>query len=340
MRTLPLHVNAPTRFWHLISNHLGWSPTDDQLSHQSATPPNYIRELKPLELLLCSCLVWGFSLVSHEHSSTMIIVTALAGLLIVPHGALDLSLARELRWVKHSSRRLGVFLMIYTVMAISFWIIWPYAPTLCLSIFWLMSIVHFGHNDTWHSSSSWVKWLSFLVCGTLPLIQSGFWDETEAMLLVTAMVPNTADVAAHLLKMSGYLWFVGAVFLAIVTVHQGKNYQRLLEVAVLVFTFAILTPELGFLVYGATIHAPRHVRHTMPRAIAAHPFGQRGLIWEIVATLCLTLALAVWALRANISLGQDVALIRLVFIGLAALTFPHMLLVDCRPGRWLTQALQ
>ena len=101
-----------------------------------------------------------------------------------------------------------------------------------------------------------------------------------------------------------------------------------MEIAVLVLTFAILPPELGFLVYGSAVHAPRHLRHTIPQAISAHPSGKQGLTWEITAILLITLALAFFALLTNIQLSQDTALIRLVFIGLASLTLPHMLLVD------------
>lgn len=204
-----LHPNTPLRFrWlttasDMICFHLGWSPSGEQSSIAPPMATSSIRELKPFELLVVSCLLWGFSFVFHGNLSPMIIVTALAGLLIVPHGALDLALARELRWIKTSSVRLGFFLMMYTILAVSFWAIWPYAPTICLSIFWLLSVVHFGHNDTWNTSSTWIRRLSFLLCGTLPLVQSGFWHETEAMLLVNAMVPDSADVASHLLKLGG-----------------------------------------------------------------------------------------------------------------------------------------
>ena len=287
-----------------------------------------MRELKPFELLVVLFLLWGVLFVFDTNSSTMVIVTALAGLLIVPHGAIDLALARELPWLKNSSVGLGLFLTTYLILTLSFWLIWPYLPNLCLGIFWLMSVIHFGHNDRWKSSSNLVKWSSFWLCGTLPLLQSGFWHEKESASLVAAMGSHEAVIVSHLLKLGGYLWFIGATLFAVHILRQGDHHQKLREIAVLVLTFALLTPELAFLVYAAAIHAPRHIRHTIPRAISAHPSGKQGLTWEMAAILLITLALALWALVTNIALSQDTALIRLVFIGLASLTLPHMLLID------------
>ena len=99
-----------------------------------------MRELKPFELLVVLFLLWGVLFVFDTNSSTMVIVTALAGLLIVPHGAIDLALARELPWIKNSPVRLGIFFTNYIILAVSFWLIWPYFPNLCLSIFWLLTL--------------------------------------------------------------------------------------------------------------------------------------------------------------------------------------------------------
>ncbi|MDJ0899926.1 MAG: Brp/Blh family beta-carotene 15,15'-dioxygenase [Xenococcus sp. MO_188.B8] len=305
-----------------------------------------MRELKPFELLVVLFVLWGVLFVFDTNSSTMVIVTALTGLLIVPHGAIDLALARELPWIKNSSVRLGIFFTIYLILAVSFWLIWPYFPNLCFAIFAVISLVHFGHNDTWKSSSKLVKWSSFLICSTLPWVQSGFWHEKETELIFTAMMPDEAGIASHFLRLGGYLWFIGVAFFAIFIVRRGNYRQKLMgiyhhklmEIAVLVLTFATLRPELAFLVYTAAVHAPRHLRRTIPRAIAAHPSGKRGLTWEMAAILLITLGLAVWALVTNRSPDQDTALFQLIFIGLASLTLPHMLLIDLalfKNGRFL-----
>ncbi len=182
-----------------------------------------MRELKPFELLVVLFLLWGVLFVVDTNSSTMVIVTTLAGLLIVPHGAIDLALARELPWVKNSSVCLGIFFTIYLILAVSFWLIWPCFPNLCFAVFALISLVHFGHNDTWESSSNLIKWSSFLICSTLPWFQSGFWHEKETELIFTAIMPDIAVIISHFLRLGAYLWFIGAMFFAVFIVRQG-NY--------------------------------------------------------------------------------------------------------------------
>jgi Brp/Blh family beta-carotene 15,15'-monooxygenase len=87
---------------------------------------------------------------------------------------------------------------------------------------------------------------------------------------------------------------------------------------------ALLTPLLVYLlVYFCFLHSPRHFEGTIRRL-------RLGRLGGIIAALPLTMA--TWAIATaailSVELPSDVATLRLVFIGLAALAVPHMVLVE------------
>jgi Brp/Blh family beta-carotene 15,15'-monooxygenase len=85
----------------------------------------------------------------------------------------------------------------------------------------------------------------------------------------------------------------------------------------------LLHPLVFFTCYFALLHSPRHLLET------AQGLGMTGLKRIYLATLPVLLAtlllagLAYWLLPP---IGMAARVLRIVFIGLAALTVPHMLL--------------
>ena len=100
------------------------------------------------------------------------------------------------------------------------------------------------------------------------------------------------------------------------------------ELAVLAIAFGLLPPLVGFSLYFCGVHTPRH----LARVWLA--ISEDGRSRTKVLTLALVFTLASW-IAGGLSLCLvsaaetiDGAILRVVFIGLAALTVPHMILVD------------
>ena len=89
---------------------------------------------------------------------------------------------------------------------------------------------------------------------------------------------------------------------------------------------AALPPLIYFAVYFCALHSIRHFTATM----SAVPNGRRALGVAVMLSVITTLA-ALLALHLGIT-GTAAETteqgIRVIFIGLAALTVPHMILVD------------
>jgi Brp/Blh family beta-carotene 15,15'-monooxygenase len=89
---------------------------------------------------------------------------------------------------------------------------------------------------------------------------------------------------------------------------------------------SIVPPLVGFALYFCVIHTGRHMQHIWHhlrrRATSRHILGEAALF--TVASWVGGVMIWLWLDSGNVS--QD--FLQVIFIGLAALTVPHMILVD------------
>ena len=125
-----------------------------------------------------------------------------------------------------------------------------------------------------------------------------------------------------------------AIFVAVALLFcmvQGVINRRwrggLAELVILGAIFAFTPPLVGFAIYFCLVHAPRHVRAIL--ASVSSGVSRRLILSQVVlfsVASWVAGGLAFWLLLGAET--AEAALMRVVFIGLAALTVPHMILVD------------
>ena len=101
---------------------------------------------------------------------------------------------------------------------------------------------------------------------------------------------------------------------------------RFAEFILLAMVIAILPPLVSFALYFCIIHTGRHMRRIWH--VLASTISPKGLYRQAAG-----FTLASWLVGGAAFLwlengDLDAALLQVVFIGLAALTVPHMILVD------------
>ena len=109
---------------------------------------------------------------------------------------------------------------------------------------------------------------------------------------------------------------------------RPKLRIRLVELVILAILFGLVSPLVAFSLYFCGVHTPRHLARIW-HAVSEDRRGRAKML-----TLALVFTLASW-IAGGLSLWLvspaetiDEAILRVVFIGLAALTVPHMILVD------------
>jgi len=260
----------------------------------------------------------------------MIAIAAIL-LLGVPHGGLDGAVARRIGWPKGLVPWLG-FHILYIALAALVAVLWWLFPLPSLVVFLLISALHFGASDIVDSGSNWLPWLAHggLVCIAIPSLQPLLVEPIFAILV-------GADNAG--LVMSGISYLLLPWILCL-TCYCGYAYSRpqyrktLVSLLILVGLVSMLPPLISFSLYFCLWHSRGHMLRLWHSL--AQPERNRSLA-EAAIYSCLawiSTAIIFYYLQGS----SDTAMVQLTFVGLAALTLPHMLLVDYADRKICTRA--
>lgn len=244
-------------------------------------------------------------------------IAILAAVLGMPHGALDPLVARRLGlW--RGPLSFAAFNLVYSGLAAAVVALWLVAPVPSLVLFLVVSAVHFG-GDWMRERSPWLRSLAGAALLSLPALRD---QDAVAGLYATLAGEGARSVAAAQAAL-GVPLLVLLLGLAIVAARRAPH--EAVELG-LVALLALTTPPLVFfIVYFCTLHSARHLREGF---VEEREQPRRLTALVVVAYTVIPLAAAALVLTATAgTVSLDDQLLRVVFIGLAALTVPHMVLV-------------
>jgi beta-carotene 15,15'-dioxygenase len=270
----------------------------------------------------------------------MVVLGIGVGLFGVPHGGLDHLVARRILLERGARSMLAanaIFLFGYTVLALLVLFVWWWMPVPMLLVFLAASAWHFALRDVSlegvvRVDHGVISVAHLAALGAAPIlipcliypadvgIVFGWLSNTPAE---TWMPPWAPAVSYTLVAV------IGAVAMLTAKGDTVHRTQSRFEVAGTVLIFIVLPPLLAFAWYFCFLHS---LRHLLTLAHRLSPGGYwEGVQWVAMRSLpltILTLAIAVIAYKyLDVTQQADGAnLARVIFWGLAALTFPHMLL--------------
>lgn len=246
------------------------------------------------------------------------LLAPLVAILGLPHGALDLPIAEAL-WPLDGWRGKLRFVAIYLGLVAAVIVAWVLVPGIALIAFLAYSVVHF--SDDWAGASPPLRWTGGLATiGAPALLHTA---EVTALFAYLAS-PDVAAVSASAAALGGGLAMCALI--GVLLVKRQTRGQAAAEQLILWCTAFLLPPLVFFAVYFCGLHSVRHFRAT----ISTVPRARRALMTAIGLSALVTLAAMVVVLvrhDAIMSVSLDTGM-RIIFIGLAALTVPHMILVD------------
>ena len=262
----------------------------------------------------------------------------------LPHGAMDGAVAMVSGYGK-TRGQLIKFAVQYTLIAALVVLVWVLIPVFSLTMFMLYSLVHFGLGDASAKKppppqkdqgqqpkalfNIDIPRIVQIIChGGLVVVVIPIAHLTEVQPIFKVLTGGIELAAFWSLLLAMVVIFViAAVIYTLIALFEPHYRRRWLECAGLAGVLVLLPPLTGFAFYFCCIHTPRHmarvigaVKTIMPDArILPLTLGFTLITW-------LAMAIAVVVLRAEINF--DAAMVQVIFIGLAALTVPHMMLVD------------
>jgi Brp/Blh family beta-carotene 15,15'-monooxygenase len=249
----------------------------------------------------------------------LILVLLVVGVIILglPHGALDPLVATQL-WGARQSFTMIRFVILYTGLAALCAAVWVIIPNVALVGFLSISAYHFG-SDWEGRCTAWGQSAFGIAIISVPTLCKASQVEEIYRQLGASF--------AHQIVIVSQVIAVVAVVAALFAASSQLKFRipSLVEISTVVIGGLMLPPLLFFTCYFCLLHSPRHLIET------AHKLGLRGvqdIVRSAAPTVLATLVLGVglWAVLPGSVYSQKV--IQLVFIGLAALTTPHMLLTE------------
>ncbi len=274
---------------------------------------------------------------------TSLDVLAMSAVLLfgVPHGGLDGAIARRSGWPKGFISWFGFNITYVLLAALVIWVWWQW-PLLGLAVFLTISGLHFGSSDIVTTKSTLAekplyRWLPLLAHGGLVPIAIPNLQSLQVQPLFTLLV---GEVGTTMLMNAVSLLFLPwlacfAVYCGYATIYPAWRKPLLNLIIVLILVFW-LSPLVSFALYFCVWHSRCHTLRIW-RSLKQESERRRSLIEAVIYSVAAWVA----ALGFYIVFQQSftTALIQITFIGLAALTVPHMLLVDFadklkRPNLW------
>lgn len=256
----------------------------------------------------------------------LLLLSPIILLIGVPHGALDIVFARQFVGVR-TSAGWALFSLAYVACTALVVGLWWISPGVFLAAFLLISIFHFS-GDPEGQTPALFRMLyggSVIFC---PLLLHH--AQVFEIFTFLAGAPNAQMIVA-LLQWAAWPWLVAIGALAF----KGakKEPTRSVELISVAALLTLAPPLLGFTLFFCGMHGARHVLRT-------RDYADEGTLRSLLGIASLPMAMTVtgvaaaWWLSDGIPL--DMRLAQLLFVGLAALTVPHMILVEqVRLSGWM-----
>jgi beta-carotene 15,15'-dioxygenase len=264
----------------------------------------------------------GLIAVDHVHanlSNTLpAMIAALAIIIIgIPHGALDIEVAAT-RFGQSSTRAKIQITTAYLVAAMFMALLWFAMPPFALSLFLIISIVHFSTD--WRTCVD--PFLSLMVGWTLIALPALANLDAVGAIFSLLTGDQSGAVVADLLACSAVPAVLGSAVYIGLAFKQGR-YRNATDLVCCLTAMAMLPPLISFALFFCCLHSPRHLLDAV-RDAGKISLRQKALIAAAVTILAIGLGVLLFVLDGTDSVDTNV--IRTAFLLLSILTVPHFIL--------------
>ena len=244
----------------------------------------------------------------------------------LPHGSFDGAVA-SLVGFKTKMQFIN-FLIYYVALSLFVIFFWLYFPIISLLVFLFMTIIHFGLCDWSNLETSKYKFSVASTYGMTIIFGIIFFNETQSFIIFEYLTNNKIYFFQSII----FVPYIVTLFLLLYLIYMSF-FEKILRICVieitfLLFIFYIFDPILSFSIYFCFFHTYKHLKHLI-KNVYLHLSNKKFVIYT---TLIFTLISWIFGIIIVLYLVQNFTLyesiLKVIFIGLAALTLPHMILVD------------
>ena len=254
----------------------------------------------------------------------------------VSHGSLDNIKGKKLFQIFGLSN-FFIFYLFYILIVGAVIILWIIIPSISLMIFLAIASYHFGKEDTQFLvvENSYYNQLLYFLKGSLIILAPMFFhfDETVSIFKLLLIDNEFFYEFLNFMETNKILLF-GIILSTLGSILLFTQNFELKKFTIFLDYFSILiinyyfSPLLAFTIYFCFLHSIRHSISLMSEldkkhlSIGLKIFIKKALPLTILTTIFCLIGLYLLSNTYNF----DASIIKIIFIGLASLTFPHILL--------------
>ena len=280
-----------------------------------------------------------FSLIAFKFN-TLTISPFICFLLIlsigVSHGSLDNVKGRKLFQI-FEIKKFYIFYLAYILIAIIVIILWILIPYVSLIIFLTVASYHFGKEDTQFLivENSYYNQFLFLLKGSLIVFAPMYFhfDETisifKLLLIENESFYNFLDlIESKKILLYCIILSTLANILLFTKNFELKKFTIFLDYFSIIIINYYFSPLVAFTIYFCFLHSVRHSISLMSE-LDRDDLGNGFKIFvkkALPLTIITAIFCAIGLYLLNNTYNLESSILKIIFIGLASLTFPHILL--------------
>ncbi len=246
----------------------------------------------------------------------------------ISHGSLDHIKGKKL--IKYFGyKSMNIFYLSYLFIGAVTILIWLVFPKLLLLLFLIIAAFHFGKEDSEFINQKKNFELIYFLKGSLIITSPLFFHKEETLTIFETLnfyISNNLIISNEVLFIFILLSLISGIILSLNKSFEAKSLLLMDYLSILILNY-FLNPIIAFTIYFCFLHS---IRHSISLIRELNKNLIKGLPVFIKKALPLTI-LTIFGYVISISILNNYnefneTIYRVIFIGLASLTFPHILL--------------
>ena len=246
----------------------------------------------------------------------------------ISHGSLDHIKGKKL--IKYFGyKSMSIFYLSYLLIGAVIILIWLIFPKSLLFLFLIIAAYHFGKEDSEFINQKEKFELIYFLKGSLIITSPLFFHKEETLAIFETLnfyISNNLIISNEILFIFILLSLISGIILSLNKSIEAKSLLLMDYLSILILNY-FLNPIIAFTIYFCFLHS---IRHSISLIREINKNLTKGLPIFIKKALPLTI-LTIFGYVVSISILNNYnefneTIYRVIFIGLASLTFPHILL--------------
>jgi len=246
----------------------------------------------------------------------------------ISHGSLDHIKGKKLLKILGFKSSI-VFYFGYLIIILITILTWVFFPKFLLLLFFMVASFHFGKEDSEFITKNKNFELIYFLKGSIVIISPLLFHKNETLLIFHSLNFDLSEnilINYKILFLFIFLCFISNIFLSLNKSFEIKSLLLMDFLSIIILNY-FLNPVLAFTLYFCFLHSIRHSVSLMQKINKdinkSFPiFFKKALPLTIITIIGYFFAL--YFLNNYNELNDSIY--KVIFIGLASLTFPHILL--------------